>query len=258
MFKPTPSHSLNKQGFCFLPRIFRSTKISTCRSALWEIINGNYETGVKPENRFWETGDNPNSLIKIDKPHLCNKTVWGFITDERFTRLLSEATSSKKIQIWHTQLVWKPTSKSSSGNAGWHRDAQYWPFWSKKGLYTAWIALSNVTENSGPVQYIVESNKWASIDGLDFFSKDLSSQHNIITKTHKDYKITKGILSEGQVAIHSSLTYHSSTANKNIEPRIGLVVHFCTDQARKIKLKNENKNYLDYLQNQKIAPIIFQ
>jgi hypothetical protein len=34
----------------------------------------NYETGKFPENRFWEVGDDPTLVIKIDKPHLCSET----------------------------------------------------------------------------------------------------------------------------------------------------------------------------------------
>lgn len=252
------TYSLEKHGFCFLPKVFTDKDSALCLESLWEIIKGKYQTGQKPENRFWEIGDDPNSIIKIDKPHLCNQTVWNFITNKTFGQFLGKTTQSKQVQVWHTQLVWKPRSKGFSGNAGWHRDAQYWPFWSEKGLYTAWIALSNVTNNSGPVRYVSKSHVWELVNGMDFFTRDLISQEETLLKTHKKYNVVEAILERGQVGVHSSLTYHSSKANKDNEPRVGLVVHFSTEKAERVKIKGENKNYLDSLQDPWVSPIIYE
>jgi len=250
-------YSLNENGFTFLPKIFNKKDLLSASKGLWNVINGKYDTGIKPETRFWEPGDDPNKIIKIDKPHLCNSKVWDLITNEDFGKALAYATRSKTIQVWHTQVVWKPKSKKESGNAGWHRDAQYWPFWSTGGLFTAWIALSNVSLNSGPVRFISGSNKWDSVPGLDFFDKDLVTQDKLLKKHHRKTKIINGVLEMGQVSIHSSLTYHSSAANLENEPRVGMVVHFCTDKAQRVPLKGENSNYLDQLIDHSRAPFIY-
>ena len=49
---------LNFNGFVLLPEIFESSSIERAKNGLWEVIKGNYETGVEPENRFWNPGDN--------------------------------------------------------------------------------------------------------------------------------------------------------------------------------------------------------
>ena len=251
-------YSLEKHGFSFLGKIFTNKETDHCKRSLEKIINGFYETGQPPEERFWEIGDDKHSIIKIDKPHLCNLDVWKFITNKRFGLALSNLTKSKKIKIWHSQLVWKPTSKGSSGNAGWHRDAQYWPFWSTKGLYTAWIALTDVVSSSGPVRYIPSSNHWNRIDGLDFFEKDLKDQNQILTKKKSDFNVVDAILNKGQVSVHKSLTYHSSGSNNDLNPRVGLVVHFCNENSKRVSLKGENKNYLNYLRDEFLAPTVYE
>lgn len=251
-------YNLEQHGFGFLEKIFTDKETDHCKRSLEKIINGLYETGKPPENRFWEIGDDEHSIIKIDKPHLCDQNVWNFITNKSFGLALSNLTKSKKIKIWHSQLVWKPTSKGSSGNAGWHRDAQYWPFWSEKGLYTAWIALTDVRSNSGPVKYICNSNRWDKIDGLDFFKKDLKNQNRILTKNKSTFNVVDSILNKGQVSVHKSLTYHSSGSNRDLNPRVGLVVHFCNENSRRVSVKGENKNYLNYLQDEIFAPVIYE
>ncbi len=89
-------HNLGADGFCFLPKIFSSDQVECARNALWDVIQGQYETGVQPENRFWNVGDDPKSIIKIDKPHLCNEQIWSLITDVDFGKWLADAVGAKK------------------------------------------------------------------------------------------------------------------------------------------------------------------
>ena len=226
---------------------------------MWDVIQGQYETGVQPENRFWNVGDDPESIIKIDKPHLCNEQIWNLITYKYFGKWLADAVGAKKIQVWHSQSVWKPAGGGQKGNAGWHRDIQYWPFWKPNGVFTAWIALSDVIEESGPVRYIRGSNEWEDIPpGMDFFDKNIASQDKILERTHHSFKVVSTNIEKGQISIHTSRVYHSSGPNISKDPRVGMVVHFCTDMAERIPISGENSDYLDRIENKSICPIIYK
>ena len=63
-------YDLAKDGFCLLPKTFSSSQVTSALNGLSDVIQGIYETGISPENRFWNIGDDPKSIIKIDKPHL--------------------------------------------------------------------------------------------------------------------------------------------------------------------------------------------
>ncbi|SUZ54511.1 uncharacterized protein METZ01_LOCUS7365 [marine metagenome] len=251
-------HNLGTDGFCFLPKIFSSDQVECARNALWDVIQGQYETGVQPENRFWNVGDDPKSIIKIDKPHLCNEQIWNLITYKDFGKWLADAVGAKKIQVWHSQSVWKPAGGGQKGNAGWHRDIQYWPFWKPNGVFTAWIALSDVIEESGPVRYIRGSNEWENIPGMDFFDKNIASQDRILERTHDGFKVVSTNIEKGQISIHTSRVYHSSGPNISKGPRIGMVVHFCTDSSEKIPVKGELTSYLNQTENESICPVIYE
>ena len=121
-------NNLNRNGFCFTKKLFSSDETTAAREALWEVIQGNYETGTEPENRFWNPGDSPESIIKIDKPHLCSSVLFELITEKGYGKELARITGARMVQAWHTQAVWKPSGGGQEGNAGWHRDIQYWPF----------------------------------------------------------------------------------------------------------------------------------
>lgn len=251
-------YSLREDGFCFLPLVFSKQEIQNSIEGLWRVINGEYRSGRKPECRFWNPGDDPHSIIKIDKPHLSDSSVWKLITNKKLGQLLARATKAKCIQVWHSQVVWKPHSKGQKGNAGWHRDAQYWPFWSKEGLYTAWIALTDVSINSGPLRFLRGSNLWKTIEGMDFFNQNIKSQEKILDKLKKHKDVVCATLRAGEVSIHSSQTYHSSMGNLEKKPRIGMVVHFRTDESKRIDVGGSNKHYLDQIEDNEIAPIIYQ
>ena len=99
------NYSLTDDGFTFLPMIFQEEEIASARDGLWKTINGIYETNKKPETRFWEVGDDKNKIIKIDKPHLCNRSVWNLITNKKLGKALAEETRSRTIQVWHSQVA---------------------------------------------------------------------------------------------------------------------------------------------------------
>tara|TARA_Y100001960_G_C14617657_1_gene799068 strand:+ start:394 stop:1170 length:777 start_codon:yes stop_codon:yes gene_type:complete len=252
-------NELKKNGFCIVSKLFSDQEIVSTRKALWDVIQGKYNTGREPEERFWNVGDDPENIIKIDKPHLSNNIIKKLITSSKLGKCLAEITKSNKIQVWHSQSVWKPPGGSKKGNAGWHRDIQYWPFWEPGGVFTAWIALTDVHKNSGPVRFILGSHKWSNIKGLDFFDKDIILQNKIIHTHTKDFKIKSSIINKGQLSIHNSGIYHSSNENKTDKPRVGMVVHFSTDKAKTISVAGGLSNYLENNLNDKdICPIIYE
>ena len=107
------------------------------------------------------------------------------------------------------------------------------------------------------MRYILGSNHWTKIKGVDFFNNDIASQDKNIQKKHKDYKVVSAEINSGSIAIHGSKTYHSSIKNTSGTPRVGMVVHFATDQAKRINLVDKHSNYLDMLSDQSICPIIY-
>ena len=251
------NNNLIDDGFTIVDNVFPQKDILDSKNAFWDVINCKYDTGVNPENRFWNLGEDQKKIIKIDKPHLSSKVLYSLITQKNFGQILAKKTNSRKIQVWHSQGVWKPSGGGTKGNAGWHRDIQYWPFWEAPGVFTAWIALTDVFSNSGPVRYILGSNHWNEIKGVDFFNNDIVSQDKTIKKKHKDYKVVSAEISSGSIAIHGSKTYHSSIKNTSGSPRVGMVVHFATDQAKRINLVDKHSNYLDMLSDQSICPVIY-
>ena len=95
------------------------------------------------------------------------------------------------------------------------------------------------------------------IEAAKVFNNDIECQDKIIKQKHSNYKIVKAQIASGSIAIHGSKTYHSSVNNTSGSPRVGMVVHFSTDQAKKINITDKHSDYLDILNDQSICPIIY-
>ena len=108
-------------------------------------------------------------------------------------------------------------------------------------MITSWIALTDVAQDSGPVRYIAGSK-----------------QETILKDKHKDYRVFQAEIEEGSVSVHTSGVYHSSIANVSGKPRVGMVVHFCTDRAQRVQVSRENSDYLDMVTDESICPIIYR
>ena len=67
-------------------------------------------------------------------------------------------------------MLIKPPGSEKAGRVGWHQDRQYWQ--RDEGLFTAWIALDDVKEESGPMQLVPGSHCWGFLGEDDFFNSD--------------------------------------------------------------------------------------
>ena len=126
-------------------------------------------------------------------------------------------------------------------------------YWAITPLTDAFIILPNLSEKVASFLTV-----WKNFKGLDFFNKDIKRQDALLDKNYKNRTIVNGILDIGQIGIHTSLTYHSSIENKEKNPRVGMVVHFCTEKAKKIIVNDENANYLNQLNDPNTAPVIYK
>jgi len=73
------------------------------------------------------------------------------------SRIAADLTDSNKINLLYDQAFVKPAASATA--TGWHNDQPYWPV---KGehVITLWIALDEVTEASGAMEFIRGSHRW--------------------------------------------------------------------------------------------------
>lgn len=203
-----------------------------------EVRAGRYETGTPPQPSSWNPGDDPNALGKIEMPQLANRAIHRLVSHPALGELVAEVTGAQQmVQVWWVQLLYKPSLDPAAGvttNVGLHQDRQYWGAWDEgSDLFTAWVALSDVTEDAGPMQFVRGSHHWGLLGQGDFWGQDNDAlRQSIDAPDEAEWEDVAAILPPGGVSLHHCLTFHGSGPNTSGAPRRSFAIHMRTENSR--------------------------
>lgn len=253
------AEQFRRDGFCITPPIISADLIQRVIARMDAVIAGEYETGVPPHWRTWNPGDDENKLRKIDQSHLSDRTILELISHPAIGQWAAAITGAKFIQAWATQLLLKPPGGSESGNVGWHQDRQYWQRWweEESEVFTAWVAISDVTADSGPMRFVRGSHRWGFLGKGDFFGTDHEAQRKEMPIPEGEtWEEVPAILPPGAVSFHHRLTLHGSGPNRSSAPRRSFAIHLRTERSWPVPGSTEY--YVSHLDDPLFAPVIYR
>ena len=197
---------------------------------------GEYDTDIPPLSSPWNPGDDPKAFCKIEMPQIASTGIYELVSHPALGRFVADVTGANMVQVWWVQLLYKPSIAPNTDQAtsvGWHQDRQYWKTWEEgSDLFTAWVALSDVTGESGPMRFVRQSHQWGFLDQGDFYGQDHSAQQQEIkVPSGANWEESPAILARGEVSIHHCLTYHASDPNYSNRPRRSLAIHMRSEKA---------------------------
>ncbi len=234
----SPASRFQHEGFALEPKpVLPMSLIERARAGIDSVRAGHYDTGRAPYASPWNPGDDPHILCKIELGHIANEALREVASHPAIGAQAAALTGATHVQVWWVQLLYKPplTTPDAPTSVGWHQDYHYWQddWASPDGLLTAWVALSDVTAESGPLRFVRGSHRWGLREDSDFFAHDPDAQRislDIPDEAH--WEEVEAVLPPGGVSFHDSLTYHGSGPNRANLPRCSLALHLCTDHAR--------------------------
>ena len=228
---------------------------------LEEVCEGMYDTGLEPAERLWNPGDDPRTLRKIEQPQLANYALREAINAPLLGQLAGALTDAGKVQVWWVQLLYKPGTPrietvEVKTSVGWHQDQAYWKEWEDGSeLFTAWLALSDVTPEAGPMVFIPGSHRWGLLKGGDFFGQDLNAvQSTFSIPPGEQWSEVINALPPGGVSFHHRLLIHGSRPNNSLLPRRSLAIHMRTEKSN----PRPGSWVTRYLDQPAISPMIVQ
>ena len=132
-----------------------------------------------------------------------------------------ESLIGKNILVAGSTLFMK--EPDNKGFISWHQDG-YYQGWEPYNYVTAWLAITEVTEENGCMWMWPKSHKENFKE-----HKDSVNENNLLTRgqTISNVPIDETvpiILKPGQLSIHHPLTVHSSGTNKSKKRRIGFAI----------------------------------
>jgi len=230
----SPKTEFDRDGFFLVPSVIPSELLERVRPHIEAVYRGEYETGIPIVGSHKPTTEPPTKLVKIDNSHRSDRTIHELVSHPGIGKWAAAITGAKMVQVFATQLLIKPPSKEETGNVGWHQDLEYWDGALEGEVFTAWVAISDVTAESGPMKFVRGSNHWGLLKAGDFFSGNLDSLKQRIQEKQGggSWEEVAGVLPPGGVSFHHRLTVHGSGPNLATWPRVSFAIHLRTDKSK--------------------------
>lgn len=224
------------------------------------LLQGVYETGTAPQPSYWNPGDDAQKLVKIEMPQVANRSVMALVGHPALGELAAAVTDAAMVQVWWVQMLIKPPTVpggAGSPHVGWHQDRQYWRSWEDGSeLFTAWVAVSDVTPDAGPVMYVRGSQRWGLLEQGDFFAKDYAVQRGqLALPAGEEWEEIAGVLPPGGVSFHHQLTLHGSGDNRSGAPRRSFAIHLRTERSRPVN--NTRQGLTALIDDPAYCPVIY-
>jgi len=249
-----------RDGFFIHPEpIIPEPVVRAARAGMEALERGEYETGTPPQPSYWNPGDPPDKLIKIEMPQIANRAIMELVSHPALGRFVAEVTGARWVQVWWVQHLAKPPAVGDAKTRiGWHQDRQYWGIWEEGSeLFTAWVAISDVTEESGPMRFVRGSHRWGLLEGSDFYGQDHDAQRRALRIPNgSDWQEVAAILPPGAVSIHHCLTLHASGQNYSSTMRRSFAIHMRTDLSA--PRNGERKGLASFIDDPTRCPIIYR
>jgi hypothetical protein len=251
-------------GYCVLHSILPKDLIRRTVDRMDAVMRGEYETGKAPLDSWWSPGDSPTKLRKIDQAHVSDRTIFEAVTYPELGRLVAEITGAKLVQVWVVQLLHKPPGGDAKGAVGWHQDYFYWKNWwtPESNVFTAWMALSDVREECGPMHFAAGSHQWGLREGSDFWAG--FDETKVQLPPEEKWRDESGAMPAGAFSLHHRLTFHGSQPNISKIPRYSFAIHLRTEKSTATPRGALNStdtagyDYVSYLDDPSICPVIYR
>lgn len=248
-----------EDGFYIAPAsVIPSDVVEKATAGMDAIRRGEYDTGRSPCPSPWNPGDDAGRLCKIENPQFASRSVMDLIRHPALGELAAAITGAEMVQAWWVQLLYKPsTSGTATTNVGWHQDRQYWSIWEEGSeLFTAWVALSDVDEASGPMRFVRGSHKWGLSGQGDFFEQAIEDQRKAIyVPPNAQWEEAAAIMPAGGASFHHCLTFHGSGQNTSGRARRSFAIHLRTQNSRPVG--NRREGLTQYIDDPTLCPIIY-
>ncbi|MEM7194330.1 MAG: phytanoyl-CoA dioxygenase family protein [Pseudomonadota bacterium] len=218
---PTPDYvgHYRENGFVAGLPVFSPSEVRSLRDYI-ESLETDHATGTGPHTLEQIFRVNGHLLI----PRLADAARTPAILD------VVEQLIGPNLLAWSVELFIKdPGTKKT---VSWHQDITYWGMGETDDEVTAWIALSDVSIQSGCMRFIPGSHKQGMAVHEDTFDEDnLLSRGQSIAGIDESTAIA-GPLKPGEMSLHHGRCFHASGPNNGDDRRIGLAIRYVTPEVR--------------------------
>ena len=242
-------------GFCVAPAIVPPPLVAEANVAAEAVAAGESDTGLMPRLRERERGEGPQKLVKIAEPHNASHVLRRLVSYPELWEVAAAVVDASALQIWAVDLFIKRPTDTPMGNIGWHQDGPFAPYWTGD-IFTVWIALSSVSSDASPLQYVRGSHELGPLARSDLFRTDLDPAQTGLALP-ADFQWTEVVaeVPAGGFALHHRNMLHASGPNCSAQSRRSIAVRVRTDRCRLDEEAGGAR--VAHLRDNTLAPVVY-
>jgi hypothetical protein len=193
--------------------------------------------GARVKIESMEKAENISASNLCLNGHLIYKWQHDLATNPRICDMIEDLIGPNFF-IWKCQLWIK--EQDSDSYVGWHQDANYWGL-EPPDCVNVWMALTNVTEEHGPMELLRGSHVEPLLPHADLYeANNLLTRGQVIPSLEADpgpdpARTISAVLQPGEMSIHHLCTAHGGGPNRGDDRRIGFNVTYAASHVRSVR-----------------------
>lgn len=230
--------AFQNNGFLIRDRIIDQDVVSHLRAEMERSYQGEYDSGLYPDEINWKPGDDPHVTRQICNIWKSNRVLASVILAEALGKATATLNGWPGARLAQDNLLMKPPAAGGipGGSLGMHQDSAYAGWINPRLMCTVWIALDDVTHQGGTMEFAKGSHLWGPAPPIQAFHNpdDYQSEFRRAAEaTGVEYpEIVPVEVPAGGGSIHHGWLWHGSGPNITPYPRRSVVSHQISSQAR--------------------------
>ena len=217
------------QDFLTVERLVNMATVKRLRARFDKLFNGEFETGVTPDEVNWQAGSGDETLTR----QICNgwradRAIAKTVLREDFGRAVAALGGWPGARMMIDNVLWKPPGARP---LLFHQDSAYLDWFRPSDILSLWIALDDTSAEGGTLEFAPGSQRWRhAIPGGEFhgpedYRRNLRRAAEAEGLGDIDSMIAPVEVPAGGGSFHHGWVWHGSGYNRSRRPRRALVLH---------------------------------
>jgi len=224
-------------------------QIELARSRFEKLFNGEFETGVQPDEWNWKADrDDPSLTRQICNAWKSDLTIASIVLREDIGAACALLRGWPGSRLNQDNVIWKPPGSKA---LGFHQDDSYQNWIVPSEMMTCWITLDDTHIDQGTIEYVRGSHRWKVSKPIhQFHAPDdpLSDMQLAAIEAGTTPEICPIEVTAGTAVFHHGRTWHGSRENTGTQPRRSVVAH-CMSSDATFHATNTSAVYSRYKQH---------